>query len=370
MNSISGEMDKTKLRTGYTTGACATATAIAAFSALLTGRWQDPVTIVLPKGETASFNLVDCELHNNYAIAGTIKDAGDDPDVTHGATIKTKVWFDHSIQGVSFKAGQGVGIVTKPGLPIGVGEPAINPVPRKMIMEGINHLARLNNVDPNVVVEISVPNGEQLTLQTWNPRLGIVGGISILGTTGIVRPYSCAAWIASIHMGIDVARANGASHVVGSTGSVSELTAQEYFQLPDWAMLDMGDFVGGMVKYLRKNPIPNLTVAGGFGKISKLANGATDLHSKRSQVDFDFLSRIVAKFDPAVSRQTLEAIRTANTANQILDIYGDKIAEPITLMAKKVLMDKLKSSNIEAEVMIVNRSGKIIATTHKSANGG
>ncbi len=357
-------MKKTSLRTGYTTGACATATAVSAFCALITGRWMDPIPIQLPKGVIATFSLCKMEINTNWAMAGTVKDAGDDPDVTHGALIKSKVWFNPSNKGIQFQAGQGVGTVTKPGLPIGVGEPAINPVPRKMITEGINHLASEYNVEPNVVVEISVENGEELALQTWNPRLGIIGGISILGTTGIVRPYSCSAWIASIHMGIDVARANGATHVVGSTGSVSEMTAQRHFQLPDWAMLDMGDFVGGLLKYLRKNPIKNLTVAGGFGKMSKLANGATDLHSKRSQVNFNFIRKVAAEFDPTISRQTLNAIRNANTANQVLDIYGEGIAIPIALRARRVVQEKLKHPDINVDVIIVNRDGKIIVSTH------
>ena len=359
-------MNKTKLKTGYTTGACATATAVSAFCALVTGRWTDPIAIQLPKGEMASFILCEKEIHTNWAMAGTVKDAGDDPDVTHGAVIRAKVWFDHTVEGIKFKAGPGVGTVTKSGLPIGVGEPAINPVPRKMIAEGINHLAREYRVEPNVVVEISVQNGEELALQTWNPRLGIIGGISILGTTGIVRPYSCSAWIASIHMGIDVARANGATHVVGSTGSVSELTAQEYFQLPDWAMLDMGDFVGGLLKYLRRNPLPHLTVAGGFGKISKLANGATDLHSKRSQVDFNFLGKIVTEFDPTTPPQALAEIRNANTANQVLEIYGETIAHPIALRARQVIQEKLNHPDIHTDVLIVNREGKIVSSTHSS----
>lgn len=359
-------MAKTNLRTGYTTGACATATALSSFNALVTGHWKDPVSIILPQGKNVEFKLSERTLNEHYAMAGTIKDAGDDPDVTHGAVIRSKVWFDDSIEQIKFRAGQGVGTVTKSGLPIGVGEPAINPIPRKMITDGIQKLAHKYRVATNVVVEISVPNGEELALHTWNPRLGIIGGISILGTTGIVRPFSCAAWIASIHMGIDVARANGASHVVGSTGSVSERAAQNYFQLPDWAMLDMGDFVGGLLKYLRKNPIPHLTIAGGFGKLSKLANGATDLHSKRSQVDFNFLYSVADELGSLIPKQARESICQANTANQVLEICGHKLAHPIAHKAKKVIEEKLNNPEIYTDVVIVNRNGKIIATTHNS----
>ncbi|MCL4162257.1 UNVERIFIED_CONTAM: hypothetical protein GTU68_050971, partial [Idotea baltica] len=143
---------------------------------------------------------------------------------------------------------------------------------------------------PDIEITVSVPNGAEIAEKTWNPRLGIKGGLSILGTTGIVRPFSCAAWIASIHRGIDVARADGLTHVAGCTGNMSEKAVQSLYSLPDHAMMDMGDFVGGMVKYMRRNPIARLTIGGGIGKLTKLAQGAVDLHSGRSQVDFDMLA--------------------------------------------------------------------------------
>ncbi|MEL6196351.1 MAG: cobalt-precorrin-5B (C(1))-methyltransferase, partial [Pseudomonadota bacterium] len=278
------------LRTGYTTGACAAAAAKAAFSALAKGAFPNPVTIVLPRGEVVAFELAETGLGQGWARAGVQKDAGDDPDVTHGALVFATVRPGAQGTGVVFSAGEGVGTVTKPGLPIPPGEPAINPVPREMIRRAVAEAAGAVGSSPDAAVEISIPGGAALAAKTWNPRLGVEGGLSILGTTGIVRPFSCAAWIASIHRGIDVARANGITHALASTGSTSEAAAQARYALPAWATIDMGDFAGGMLKYLRRHPIPRLTIAGGFGKLSKLAHGALDLHSGRSQVDFGYLA--------------------------------------------------------------------------------
>lgn len=340
------EKPQANLKRGWTTGACATAAVKAAYTALLTGTFPDPVTITLPKGEQPSFALVLEEIGDGFARAGIVKDAGDDPDVTHGATIIATV--RKRGQGVSFKAGKGVGTVTKPGLPIAVGEPAINPVPRKM-MEAI--IAELGGGD--VEIEISIPDGAAIAEKTWNPRLGIIGGLSILGTTGIVHPFSCAAWIASIHRGIDVARAMGLDHVAGCTGSSSEDAVRAHYDLPLEAMLDMGDFAGGVLKYLRVNPVPRVTIGGGFGKIVKLAQGALDLHSGRSQVDFTWLAERV---DVSLQTQVL----AANTAMQVLELGGEGIAQIVAHEALLHVQRLLAGSSV-ADIIIIDRFGKIIA---------
>ena len=358
-------MENAKLRTGYTTGACATATSVVAFYALITGRWKDSVTIQLPRNKKATFEICHKRLEDTWAQAGTIKDAGDDPDVTHGAEVRSKVWIDDTVKGVQFKAGKGIGIITKPGLPLPVGEPAINPVPRKMITTSLQTLARELNVSSNLVVEVSIPKGCSLAKKTWNPRLGIEGGLSILGTTGIVKPFSCSAWIASIRMGIDVAKTNGAKHVCASTGSVSEQTAQKHLGLPDWAMLEMGDFAGGTFNYLRKNPIPNLTIAGGFGKLSKLATGALDLHSKRSQVNLGFLTNLVNE-DPILKKNVCSSLLSqTDTANQFFEICGDPIAKLVAMKAKIFVQNYLMKAPINVEILIVDREGKIRASTYQ-----
>jgi cobalt-precorrin-5B (C1)-methyltransferase len=340
------EKPQAPLRRGWTTGAVATAAVKAAYTALLTGAFPDPVTITLPKGEQPSFALALEEKGEGWARAGIVKDAGDDPDVTHGATVIVTVRLGG--QGVTFKAGSGVGIVTKPGLPIAVGEPAINPKPREMMMAVI---AELGGSD--VEIEISIPDGAAIAEKTWNPRLGIIGGLSILGTTGIVHPFSCAAWISSIHRGIDVARAMGLAHVAGCTGSTSEDAVRAHYDLPLEAMLDMGDFAGGLLKYLRVNPVPRVTIGGGFGKMVKLAQGAMDLHSGRSQVDFKWLAE-------RVSPQLREQVLAANTALDVLQIAGEGLSLIVAHEALAHVKHVLQGQSV-ADVFVIDRAGTIIA---------
>ena len=342
----------TELRTGFTTGACATAAAKAATCALFGAGFPNPVSITLPRGQTPSFELADTATGDGWARVSVQKDAGDDPDVTHGAVIIATVRRGSPDSGIRFKAGDGVGMVTMPGLPIAPGEPAINPVPRRMIIDHVSEIAENHGVAADLEIEVSVPGGRELALKTWNPRLGIEGGISILGTTGIVRPFSCAAWIASIHRGIDVARANGVSHAIGSTGATSERVAQALFAAPDHAMLDMGDFAGGLLKYLKVHPVPRLTIAGGFGKLTKLAQGALDLHSSRSQVDFNALAALANN----------DEIKTANTAMQALQVAGPELAALVAAGARQSALAALKGATVDVDVLIIDRDGKPVAS--------
>ncbi len=357
----SGQDRASPLKRGWTTGACAAAATKAALNALFTGDFPDPVEIVLPGGQTPSFALCEEKLGHNFAQAGIVKDAGDDPDVTHGATIISRVKKGAPDSGIIFKAGKGVGRVTKPGLALAVGQPAINPVPREMMVEIIKTICARNNSAMDIEVEISVPGGEQIARKTWNPRLGITGGISILGTTGIVIPYSCSAWIHSIHSGIDVARAIGLGHIVGATGDLSEKAARQYFSLPDEAYIDMGDFAGGLLKYLRKNPVERVTIAGGFGKISKLANGAMDLHSKRSTVDLEFLGKLLESLGG--KKEFVQSCLAAASANEVLEMaqkaqldLGRKVASQAAAKARAIL----KNDNILLDILIIDRKGRII----------
>ncbi len=354
-------MPEQNLRRGWTTGACATAATKAAYAALLTGRFPDPVTIILPKGEAPAFPLALEGLEPGWAQAGIVKDAGDDPDVTHGAMIVVTVTPGLPGSGVTFRAGAGVGTVTREGLPIAPGEPAINPVPRQMIRAVVAEVAAAHGGTGDVTVEISVPGGEALAAKTWNPRLGIVGGLSILGTTGIVNPYSCAAWIASIHRGVDVARAMGLSHIAGSTGSTSEAAVQSVYELPIEALIDMGDFVGGMLKYLRDHPVARVTVAGGFGKMTKMAQGAMDLHSGRSQVDFDWLAGRVAALGGEAA--VVEAVRRANSALEVEKLAhgaGLPLAADVAAAAREQGLRILRGAAVVLDTLVVDRQGQVI----------
>ncbi|MGQ9371147.1 cobalt-precorrin-5B (C(1))-methyltransferase, partial [Azospirillum sp. A39] len=327
---------------------------------LFGGAFPDPVTVVLPGGRTPAFALAWTDRGDGWAAAGVVKDAGDDPDVTHGAEVRARVARGPAGGGIAFRAGEGVGTVTRPGLPVPVGEPAINPVPRAMIRRAVEAAAAAAGVPADAVVEVSIPGGEALARRTMNGRLGIVGGLSILGTTGIVVPYSCGAWIASIHRGIDVARAGGIGHVAACTGATSEAAAVRRHGLPETALIDMGDFAGGTLKYLRRHPVPRLTLAGGFAKLSKLARGALDLHSKRSAVDLDWLAGRLAEL--GAGTELAGAARRANTAAQVLEMArgaGLPLADRIAASAQAVALGVLDGAPVAVEVLAVDRSGGI-----------
>ncbi len=349
-----------ELRKGWTTGACALAATMAAFTALVTGRFPDPVVVRLPGGETPSFPLVRARLDAGVASAAVVKDAGDDPDVTHGATIVATVERAPPGAGVLFRAGEGVGTVTRPGLPIAPGEPAINPAPRRMMTEAVTALAAAHGVTPDVVVTIAVPGGEKLSERTWNPRLGIVGGLSILGTTGVVVPFSCSAWIHAIHSGIDVARAAGLDHLAGATGPSSEAAVKALHGLDNLALIDMGDFCGGMLKYLRRHPVGWVTVAGGFAKMAKLAAGHLDLHSGASQVDARRLARLAAGL--GANDTMIERIGKAASANEVLGVAeaaGLDLAGAIAGQARATALATL-AGGTRLDVVVIDRAGRII----------
>ena len=371
------------LRTGLTTGSCATACTVAAARFLFADEFSESVEITLPKGKLVNMPITRLEKSTAYAEASTIKDGGDDPDATHGARVYVqlrlidtatasrlaqpdlpigKITFNSQItkhnNPVVFKAGEGVGTVTRIGLVIPVGEPAINPVPRKMIREHLRELADIYNYDGGFEVTIGVENGEAIALKTMNGRLGIVGGISILGTTGIVRPFSCAAYIASIHQGIDVARANGAKHISACTGNSSEDFISAQYNLPDMAMIEMGDFAGAVLKYLRHHPVDRLSICGGFGKLSKLASGHLDLHSRASSIDFEYLANCAATLgaNNALQQQILDS----NTSIQALNLCqaeGIDLASKICQDALTVAKNTVKE-DIPIEIWAVNRAGE------------
>jgi len=349
------------LRRGWTTGACATAAAKAAYTALLTAEFPDPVEITLPRGQRPSFALATTQISDGVATAGIVKDAGDDPDVTHGALVLATVRMGASGSGVTFRAGEGVGTVTRPGLPVPPGEPAINPVPRRMMREAIAEVAGRHGAAGDVEIEVAIPGGEGLATRTLNGRLGIVGGLSILGTTGIVIPYSCSSWIHSIRSGIDVARAIGLAHVAGATGSTSEAAVQKLYGLAEPALIDMGDFVGGMLKYIRTHPLPRVTIAGGVAKMTKLAQGLLDLHSKRGAVD---LAALAALADAAGGSAALQAgIVAANTAAEafaLAQAEGVALGDAVARGAREVAAKVVEGKDVAIDVVVFDRDGILV----------
>lgn len=359
-----------QLRSGLTTGTCATACCVAAAQALLINKQPAQVEVTLPKGKVVALSIVDYQALKAGVRTATVKDAGDDPDVTHGATIFVELRLVDT-PGVHFKSADGVGTVTREGLLLSVGEPAINPVPRQMMQQHLQQAAEVYRYQGGFEVAVGVEQGQQLALKTMNSRLGILGGLSILGTTGIVRPYSCAAYIASIHQGIDVAQRNGVVHIAASTGSTSEAAIQARYALDEMALIEMGDFVGALLKHLRRVPIARVSVCGGFGKITKLANGHLDLNSRASSIDFEQLALWAEQCGAPAA--VLAEIRTANTSMQALALcqqqqlkLGDYVCQVALIEARKVLA-KLPAGAVSLEVFAVDRQGQFVGAAQESA---
>ncbi len=359
------------LRNGLTTGSCATACCVAAVRALLAGKQPNSVEVTLPRGEKVDLKIVEYFAIENGIRTATIKDAGDDPDATHGATLFVELRLTKE-KGIKFKAATGVGTVTRDGLVLDIGEPAINPVPRKMMTEHLNHYAFTYQYQGGFEVSVGVENGAQIAKHTMNGRLGIIGGLSILGTTGIVRPFSCSAYIASIHQGIDVACANGFTHIAASTGNASESAIKDLYQMNEVSLIEMGDFVGAMLKYLRRektdartgDQISKLSISAGFGKLTKLANGHLDLNSRQSSIDFKQLADIARSL--GATEQLHQEILSANTSIEVLNITKQAGLDIATVICKNALTvaTSIVHESIDVEVWAVDRKGLFIANSY------
>lgn len=360
------------MRTGYTTGSSATAAAKAAALALLAGAWPEQVTITLPIGETASMAPVERALERGAAFCCVVKDAGDDPDVTHGALICARVRQTDQ-PGLHIEGGAGVGRVTLPGLGLEVGGPAINPVPRRQIAD--NLLDAVRAAAPGgedwleqhgLEVEISVPEGERLARKTLNPRLGIVGGISILGTTGKVFPYSTAAWRASVIQAVEVAARNHPSRVVLTTGGRSEKYAMALFPaLPAVAFVELSIFTGDALKTCAAQGVPALVFVGMIGKMVKTAQGHMTTHVAGNQVDFAFLAQVCR--DTGVPPTLVEAVSQANTARHVLELCQQAGTEaPLARIVELALAQcraflQTLDATPDLEVVLVDFDGRPLA---------
>ncbi len=326
------------LRTGFTTGACAAAATRGACLGLR-GQRSASVELPLPAGFTATFALASLDVTGESARASVIKDAGDDPDVTHGAEIRAEVDLEAAIPScvstewavlepgsvarrlaagstIRLRAGEGVGIVTRPGLGLPVGGPAINPVPRRMIARSVREA--LTDPPPMVSVTVGIRDGARLALRTLNARLGIEGGLSILGTTGVVRPYSTASWRASVLQGVDVAAAAGLQEIVASTGGRSESYARTIIRLPDPAFVEMGEFTGQLLRRARDRGLRVVHLAGMVGKLSKIACGHLMTHVAGSQVNLAYLGSVAER--AGADAETVRRVRRANTARHVQEI--------------------------------------------------
>ena len=316
---------KQALRTGWTTGTCAAAAAKAASTALITGESQNTVEIGLPSGRRVRFPVAECTLTaREQAQAVVVKDAGDDPDVTHGARLTVTVrWRD--LPGVELDGGVGVGVVTKPGLGLEVGAAAINPVPRAMITQSVGEAIDLTQ--RGITVVISVPGGEKMARKTTNARLGIIGGISILGTTGIVRPFSTASWRASVEQAISVLAAQGEDTVVLCTGGRTEKGAMRLLpDLPEVCFVEVGDFTGAALRRAVEHGLTRVVFAGMAGKLTKLAAGVLMTHYTRSKVSLDLLRDITLA--AGGDQDLAERVADANTARHAAELWDEAALLP------------------------------------------
>ncbi len=306
--------EKKGVRTGFTTGACSAAAARAAAAGLVTGKVPERTDCLLPNGDQVKFTVIEGYCRDNRAHAVVIKDAGDDPDVTDKAhlTADLKILPGRTGQ-ILLAGGEGVGTVTMPGLGLEIDGPAINPVPRKNIRQNVMQAASSLLKKNGIEVTLSVPDGEKMALRTLNPRLGIIGGISILGTSGIVYPWSTAAFRACVVQGIEVAARQGQDTIVLTTGGRTEkFVMGELPGLAPASFVQMGDFLKPAFDTLVANRIPNVIIGGMVGKLVKMAQGETITHAGRNPVDMSLVADLAAEV--GADDDIRMEIRRANTA--------------------------------------------------------
>lgn len=358
------------LRAGWTTGSCSAAAAKAAATALVTGVVQTQVEIGLPSGQRVEFAVDSCALSDGRAEAVVVKDAGDDPDVTHGAHLTaTVVWHDEP--GMALEGGVGVGVVTKAGLGLEVGSAAINDTPRRMIAWSVAEAVDVAR--RGVRVTLSVPEGEVMARKTTNARLGILGGISILGTTGIVRPFSTASWRASVVQAVQVMAAQGERTTVLCTGGRTEAGARVMLpDLPEVCFVEVGDFTGAALRAAVAAGVPRVVFVGMAGKLSKLAAGVLMTHYTRSKVDLGLLGEITRA--AGGSTKLAAAVDAANTGRHayelwdsagLLRIAGDELCARVAEVLARFSSEMEGATGaMDAEVALVDFSGRsVVAAT-------
>jgi len=358
--------NKTKLRTGFTTGSCATASSKAGILAIINQKNIEKIDIILPKRSKLDIQINSCKFTNNSAKCSVIKDGGDDPDVTHGAEIIVDVELTDVVGEIEIDGGEGVGRVTKPGLGLEIGSAAINPTPKKMILENVREVAEELLEKKGVKITVSVPKGKELGPKTDNPRIGIMGGISILGTSGIVIPYSTASFAAAIRQQISVVNTMNDDSVVLTTGGRSEDFAREIIDLPDHSFIQMGDFSGYTIKQCAKQGLKKAYVAGFIGKLAKMAAGVKQTHVKGGKVDMKFLSELAKRCN--ADGNTIAKILGANTARNVQEIVmEDKVDGFFDEITKETCnqMRQHSEQKIPVEVILFDFDGKVLSRDKK-----
>lgn len=356
-----------KLKTGFTTGTCATAATKAALTAYFTREKEEKVSITLPNGEWVFIPIATTEISADEVSATVIKDAGDDPDVTNGTRIVATIKLNTNHKGVHFLQGEGVGRITLPGVGLPIGSPAINKTPRLMIKREVfkvlrHHQEKLPNRKLNIGIDvkISVPDGRELATKTFNPKIGIVDGISIIGTSGVVKPFSSEAFVAAIHREMQVAKALGAAHIVINSGAKSETYVKaRYPELPSQAFIHYGNFIGETLKVADKINLKKLTLGIMIGKAVKLAEGFLDTHSRKVVMNKDFILEIAKQSN--CSETMITEIRQMNMARELWEIIPDR-----THLFYQYLLQKCKKTcrpyftSAALEVLLIDDTGTIL----------
>ena len=359
------EGKKKSLRTGYTTGTCAAAATKAALTTLVNGEKLAKVNVSLPKDKHIVIDIAWIRYENEKSVtAAVIKDGGDDPDVTNGAEIWSTVSLSETSNKIIIDGGKGVGRVTKPGLGLEIGKAAINSTPLKMISHAIDEIFGQQQKNRyGLSILISVPNGEEIAKKTDNPRLGIIGGISILGTTGIVIPYSTASFAASIRQSIDVSKAMGTDSVILTTGGRSEDFARDIFgnSIADHAYIQIGDFIGFSIKQCAIKKIKKAYVIGFIGKLTKMAMGVKQTHVKGSHVDMNFLAKLAIRC--GANNELVKKIMVANTARhvgELVDQFGLSMFYDVLCEEVYSHLSKYSPSELQIKIILLDFNGKII----------
>ena len=361
------EKSKGKLRTGFTTGTCATAASKAGILAIINQQSLNSVDVILPKRDKINIQINSCNFSKDNAQCSVIKDGGDDPDVTHGAEIFVNISLTDKVGSIEIDGGKGVGRVTKPGLGLEIGTAAINPTPKKMILENIQEVGEEVLGKNGIKIVVSVPTGEELAKKTDNPRIGILDGISILGTSGIVIPYSTASFAAAIRQQIDVVSSMNDEEVVLTTGGRSEDFAREIIKLPDHSFIQMGDFSGYTIQQCAKKSLKKAYVAGFIGKLAKMAAGVKQTHVKGGKVDMKFLSELAKRCN--ANSETIRKILGANTARNVQEIViEDSIDGFFDEITKETCnqMRQHSEEKIPVEVILFNFDGNILSRYEKT----
>jgi cobalt-precorrin-5B (C1)-methyltransferase len=363
-------MKKRRLRTGFTTGTAAAAAAKAAVLFLLEGKPPNEVSVALLTGDRMAIPVNSCRRTGDGAACSVIKDAGDDPDVTHGAEIGATARLltapGAGLPEVVISGGDGVGRITKPGLELPPGEAAINPGPRRMITQAVGEALAAHGLSGTVAIEVFVPRGEEIARRTLNARLGIIGGISILGTTGIVRPMSHEAFTATIDAGLSVARACGLDRVVLSTGRRSERFAQRLWpQWPEEGFVQIGDFFEKSLQLATEKGFDRVVLSVFFGKALKMAQGAPHTHAAQSQLSLGALADWT--LNQTGDHRLAGKISGCNTAREAFEVISRAHPAIVGEVGRRILSaaGKFAGRGVKIQSVIFDYEGQVAFDSEK-----